>query len=522
MTNYAESRRDLDSFLNARVPVIGVRTIEQQRGLRLVREAATDSRRSAMPFWIYTRATGLRDLRSNATVQDDRSLTGAMEFAAAQFTSRQQATLILVDPDDLDHDTQFTRHIAELARLADANAGSIVLITDKPIWSGLQRLGMSIQLDLPDAEEMYGTLGSFLDDHEGVVPIEWDEQDRRRAAEFLRGVTEAEAINLIATIVSKGSVDKSDVLTVARHKDRIFSDLAGLERINLEGNDHQVGGLANLRTWLGRKHDLMHADLRGTGLRPPRGVLLVGVPGCGKSLSAKAIATEWQLPLYRLDMASIHGKFLGESEGRMREALNTADRVAPCILWIDEIEKGLAGRDDLTGVSQRVIGHFLFWLQESTSRAFVVATANEVRSLPPELLRKGRFDELFFVDLPEEQERAEIIELYYRRYVKADPDPEQLARLVDLSEGFAGADIESALHEVGAEVLLGGGAERLRPSFVEDTFANTPPLSRTNPERIEEIRSWGRDRAVPAGRSRGLAAAGAAPPTTRRVVRWAE
>ncbi|MDT0309257.1 AAA family ATPase [Streptomyces sp. DSM 44917] len=518
MTNYAESRRDLDSYLNARVPVIGLRTIEQQRAMRLVREVAAQPRRSAMPFWIYTRATGLRDLRTNATMQDDRSLTGAMEFAAAQFTSRPQATLVLVDPDDLDLDTQFTRHVAELARLADAGGGSVVLITDKPIWSGLQRLGMSIRLDLPDVDEMHATVASFLDDHEGVVPIKWDEQDRRRAAEFLHGVSEAEAINLIATIVSKGSVEKEDVLTVARQKDRIFNDLAGLERVTLSEEDYRVGGLANLRAWLARKHEMMHADLRGTGLRPPRGVLLVGVPGCGKSLSAKAVASEWGLPLYRLDMASIHGKYLGESEGRMREALETADRVAPCVLWIDEIEKGLAGRDDINGVGQRIIGQFLFWLQESRSRAFVVATANEVASLPPELLRKGRFDELFFVDLPDEEDRKEIIELYYRRYVKNEPDPEQVARLVDLSEGFAGADIEAALHEVGAEVLLSGGAESLRPSFVEDTFANTSPLSRTNPERIEEIRSWGRERAVPAGRAPGRPGTGGAAPRTRRVV----
>jgi AAA+ superfamily predicted ATPase len=216
-------------------------------------------------------------------------------------------------------------------------------------------------------------------------------------------------------------------------------------------------------------------------------------------------------------MASIYGKFLGESEGRMREALQTADRVAPCILWIDEIEKGLAGRDDFNGVSQRVIGQFLFWLQESQSRAFVVATANEVRSLPPELLRKGRFDELFFVDLPDEQARKEIIELYYRRYVGTEPDAAQVSRLIDLSEGFAGSDIESALHDVGAEVFLGGGADSLRPSFVEDTFANTTPLSRTNPEQIEEIRAWGRDRAVPAGTSHSSAMTGAAT-QSRRVV----
>ncbi|MFF5443908.1 ATP-binding protein [Streptomyces sp. NPDC012888] len=515
MPNYADSHRDLDSYVSARVPVICVRTIEQQRALRLVRATATQPRRSNMPFWIYTRATGLRDLRSNTPVMDDRSLTGAMEFAAAQFTSRPNATLVLVEPDDLDADTPLTRHIAELARLADTNMGSIVLITDSPVWSGLQRLGMSLTLDLPDADEMYATLSGFLGDHRGHIPIAWTEQDIRRAAEFLVGVTEGEAVNLMATVAAKGSVEEGDVLRLAASKDRIFSDLSGLTRVPLHASDHAVGGLTNLRDWLGRRNLLMQADLRSTDLRPPRGVLLVGVPGCGKSLSAKAVAAQWQLPLYRLDMGSIHGKYLGESEGRFREALETADRVAPCVLWIDEIEKGLAGAGDSTGVPQRIIGQFLFWLQESRSRTFVVATANDVRGLPPELLRKGRFDELFFVDLPDARDREEIIGIYYRRYLKAEPDPAQLARLVDLSEGFAGSDIEAALHDVGAEVYLAGGIGNLRPAFVEDTFANTVPLSRNNPEQIEEIRAWGRDRAVPAGRA---APTPGRPSTTRRIV----
>lgn len=500
MANYRESWGELEGYLTARVPVIGIRTIEQQRAMRLMKEIAGRPNRSAQPFWIYTRATGLRDLRTNTAVQDDRSLTGAMDFMAAQFSARPRATVILVDPDGLDSDAPITRHVAELARLADSNAGCIVLITDKPIWSGLQRLGMSLQLDLPDAAEMYAIISDFLADHKDRVPIAWTADDARRASEFLEGVTEGEAVNLMATVAAKGSVEQADVLLLARSKDRIFNDLAGLERLNLKSADHAVGGLSNLRDWLARKQRLMHADLRGTGLRPPRGVLLVGVPGCGKSLSAKAVSQQWQLPLYRLDMASIHGMYLGESENRMRDALATADRVSPCILWIDEIEKGLAGGNDSTGVPQRVLGQFLFWLQESQSRAFVVATANDVRRLPPELLRKGRFDELFFVDLPDEQDRKEIIELYYRRYVKAEPDPDQVQSLVDISDGFAGSDIESALHDVGAEVLLNGGAEALHPAFVLNTFANTNPLSRTNPEQIDDIRAWGRERAVPAGR----------------------
>jgi hypothetical protein len=337
MSNFTESGRDLGAYLTARVPLIGIRSIEQVRAVRLVQTEATAPRRASLPFWIYTRATGLRDLRTNGQVGDDRSLVGAMDYAAAQFTGRAQSTFVFVDPDDLSSDNTASRHFAELARLADGNSGSIVLITDTPLWSGLQRLGMSLHLDLPDAQEMYHVIVTFLSDHRGVVPIAWSEADARRASEFLVGVPEGTAINVMATLVAKGSIEKEDVESVGHFKDKHFGDLAGLERVALKAIDHQVGGLTSLRGWLRRKHQLMVADLRETHLRPPRGVLLVGVPGCGKSLSAKAIAGEWNLPLYRLDLATILGQYVGQSENRLREALDTADHVAPCVLWIDEI-----------------------------------------------------------------------------------------------------------------------------------------------------------------------------------------
>ncbi|GAA4951738.1 AAA family ATPase [Actinoplanes utahensis] len=517
MSNYHEVVKDLDSYLSARVPLIGVHSIEQTRALRLIKQVATDPRRANQAFWIYTRALGLRDLRTGTPALDDHSLTGALDFAAQRFSARAQATVVFVDPDDLSDDNTASRHVAELARLAEANSGSVVILTDTPLWNGLERLGMSVTLDLPDAAEMYEAIFDFLRDHHGVVPIDWSEQDARRAAEFLVGVPEGTAINVMATLVTKGAVEKADVQRLAAFKDKHFGALAGLERVRLGPGDTEIGGLTSLRAWLRRKQRLMTADLRGTRLRAPRGVLLVGVPGCGKSLSAKAISTVWELPLYRLDLAAIMGMYVGQSEARLREALDTADRLAPCILWIDEIEKGLAGQDDSTGVSRRLIGQFLFWLQESQHRVFVVATSNDVRSLPPELLRKGRFDELFFVDLPDGDDRQEIIDMYYRRYVDQEPPAELLDKLVGLSEGFAGSDIQAALHEVGEQVFL-NGPESLRPDFVIDTFTNTYPLSRTNPEQIAEIQAWGRDRAVPAGRVAARASADTGPQRRRVVV----
>ncbi|MET7806640.1 AAA family ATPase [Micromonospora chersina] len=498
MSYYDEARRDLDSYLAAGVPLIGLRSAEQTRAIRLVRKVAQSPSRASRPFSIYTRATGLRDLRTNSPIQEDRSLAAAMEYAAAQLSRRPHATMVLVEPDDLSGDSPVTRHIAELARLAEEQSGSVVLVTDTPLWSGLQRLGMSVSLDPPNAAEMYDIVVGFLKEQQDDVKIDWTGGDARRVADFLVGVPEGTAVNVLATMAATGRLRREDVDRLAEIKDKHFSDLAGLERITLNRSDHGIGGLTNLRAWLHRRHQVMLADLRESGLRPPRGVLLVGVPGCGKSLSAKAVAAQWRLPLYRLDFAAILGMYVGQSEARLREALEMADRTAPCVLWIDEIEKGLAGQYDSTGVGRRMVGQFLFWLQESQSRVFVVATSNDVRSLPPELLRKGRFDELFFVDLPDDADRAEIIRLYHHRYVGEEPTQELLDRLVNLSEGFAGSDIESALQEVGFEVLLSGRAD-LTTEFIIDTFVNTIPLSRTHPEEIAEIRAWGRDRAIPAG-----------------------
>ncbi|HWG28499.1 AAA family ATPase [Actinospica sp.] len=517
MATYAECLDELRSYLHARIPLIVLRSIEQSRAIRLVKELAGDANRGSMPFLIHTRATGLRDIRTNAPLTDDKSITEAMDYASHQFNNRNQGNFVFVDPDDLSVDSPFTRHFAEIGRLAENAMGSVIVITDGPLWSGLQRLGMTTKLDPPNEEEMYHVIAEFLEDNAEAVDISWVEDDARRAARFLVGATQAEAVNLVATVAAKRTLVPDDVKQLARLKDRIFSDLAGLEKVQVKESDSSIGGLQNLRSWLDRRRQWMFAEATNKHLRPPRGVLLVGVPGCGKSLSAKAIAAQWGLSLYRLDLANIMGQYVGQSESRLRDALEAADRIAPCVLWLDEIEKGLAGQSDSTGVTRRLIGQFLFWLQESTAPVFLVATSNDISTLPPELLRKGRFDEIFFVDLPDEDERAEILGIYYRMYVGEDAPEGLVKELVQLSAGFAGADIAAALHEVGVALELPGSEHALDAEFIKANFSNTMPLSRTNPEQIEEIRAWGRERAVPAGsdhQQQSVSAAG----TGRRLI----
>ena len=225
----------------------------------------------------------------------------------------------------------------------------------------------------------------------------------------------------------------------------------------------------------------------------------MGVPGCGKSLSAKSISANWKLPLYRLDFATVQGSYVGQSEQQLKDALTTAENVSPCILWIDEIEKGLsgAGSNNDGGVSTRMVGQFLFWLQECKKQVFVVATANDVSLLPSELLRRGRFDELFFVDLPTAEERREILELYMRKYLQLSFSGPLADQIVELTDGFTGADLESTVRDLAYRSIANRNFV-LDAETITTAFNNVVPLSQTRPEKIEAIRDWGRERAVPA------------------------
>ncbi len=234
-------------------------------------------------------------------------------------------------------------------------------------------------------------------------------------------------------------------------------------------------------------------------LQTPKGILLAGVPGCGKSYSAKMVASEWKLPLFRFDIGDVYDKWVGESERKMREALKFIDNVAPCIVWIDEIEKALSVSDSGNDTGKRVLGQFLFWLQESSSRVFLVATANDVQKLPPELFRKGRFSEMFFIDLPNRNERREAIRQYTTRCLCRKISVDEMESYVEASEGFSYADIEYVIKEAAERELLHGG-QAVSKEILIALFSRVIPFERTNPEVVERVREWGRNRAVAASK----------------------
>jgi SpoVK/Ycf46/Vps4 family AAA+-type ATPase len=500
MSDVAQSKELLRRYAIARIPFIAINTIERGRTLEVIKEVAGAL---SLTFFVHTLSKGIYDITTEKMISEDKSIYGAIDFMSDQMKRKQYLTLVLTEVPDLSGNNNDAKQILDLVTLAEESGGAVIVLTNNSIWNQLQRLGMIIKIDPPNEDEMYSIIKNYIDDYRQEIPIEWDNTDIREAAALLAGVTRIEAQNIIAALIANKRVKKSDMDEVRFAKDRLFSEISGLEKIDVDESVKNVGGLEGLRKWLEEKKTLLSAEkrdeMKARGLQSPRGILLVGVPGCGKSLSAKSIAVNWKLPLYRLDFATVQGSYVGQSEQQLKDALTTAENVSPCVLWIDEIEKGLAGHGGTGdgGVSTRMVGQFLFWLQECKKQVFVVATANDVSMLPSELLRRGRFDELFFVDLPTANERREILAIYMKKYLSLDFSGEFADKIIEITDGFTGADLESTVRELAYRTVANANF-KLEASNIISTFNNVVPLSQTSPERIEAIRDWGKERAVPA------------------------
>lgn len=358
-----------------------------------------------------------------------------------------------------------------------------------------------VDIPPPDYGELSDLLGEMESDPEMTERIQLQPSDRSDLVRSMLGLTlrEAETV-LTKALVRDGAVTAAALDLVRGEKKQIIRRSSLIEFQEPEESLEQVGGLCDLKEWLRQRRAAFSQEAQTFGLPSPRGLLLLGVQGCGKSLVARAVSREWGLPLLRLDVGRLFGKFIGESEAAIRQVTRTAESVAPAILWIDEIEKGFAGASSEshdTGVSARVLGTFLTWLQEHQSPVFVVATANQIRHLPPELLRRGRFDELFFVDLPSAEDRREIFDVHLRRR-RRDPRLFDLDQLAQLTEGHTGAEIEQVVAE-GLYRAYAAGPRELTQTDLEAAVAVMVPLSRTLRESLQAMRLWADGRARRAG-----------------------
>jgi SpoVK/Ycf46/Vps4 family AAA+-type ATPase len=313
----------------------------------------------------------------------------------------------------------------------------------------------------------------------------------------LAGLTLNQARQALAyAVLEDGRLTVDDLQHIVDRKAQLIHDGGLLEFYPLEENRFEIGGFAALRTWLDRVHVGFEAAARAVNLPPPRGILLVGIQGCGKSLAAKYVARCWRMPLLKLDAGRLYDKYIGESEKNLHRVTGLAESMAPAVLWIDEIEKGFAqgGAEADGGVSQRLLASFLTWLQERKAQVFIVATANDFDALPPELLRKGRFDEIFFVDLPDAAERDTIIRIHLRLR-RQDPDRVDLGAVVAATGGFSGAEIEQAV--IGALYRALHDQQALSTSLLLDEVRATVPLSVTRHEDVERLRAMAKGRFVP-------------------------
>ncbi|MFM7275555.1 MAG: AAA family ATPase, partial [Gammaproteobacteria bacterium] len=362
----------------------------------------------------------------------------------------------------------------------------------------ISRLSARLELSLPDEEGILAIVREEArrwQESNGGRRVKTDSRTLEQLTRSLRGLTHADCRRLVrAAIFEDGSIAESEIPEMNRAKFELMN-LDGV--LSFEYRTEQfanVAGLARLRTWLEQRRSAAAQGAEG-GLDRPKGVLLLGVQGAGKSLTARAIAGAWGLPLLRLDVAALYNKFIGETERNLRESLRSAELMAPCVLWLDEIEKGIAGSDSDEGTSRRVLGSLLTWMSEQRGGVFVVATANDVSALPPELLRKGRFDEIFFVDLPSAATRAEIFAIHLRRRATATATFD-LPALAALAEDFSGAEIEQVV--VSALYRAAAAKATLDQSHLEAEIRSTVPLAVTMAERVSALRAWASGRTVPA------------------------
>ena len=497
--NYEEAKEHLKRYLKARIPVITVNTVEKGRVLNILKEISDEL---SYNFSTFSLSSGMVDLKSNTIVSEEKTIMGALDYISSQIKYQENCNFVLSDVADIDDSTPVSRFLLDIIDKAESKSGVIILITNGIVWQNLQRLGISMNLAYPNEEELEVIIRNTIKPYRNQIEVQWDDNDYKNAATYLQGLSEMESKNIISSLLVKGSILKDDLKELKFAKQKLFNEIPGLEVVPIE-DDFEIAGLENLKDWLYEKKSLMDPTMKEVlekrGIQAPRGILLTGVPGCGKSLCSKATASIFNIPLYRLDLATVQGEYVGQSEKQLRQALNTAEYVSPCVLWIDEIEKGLK-EGSSNNVTSKMIGQFLFWLQECKKPVFVIASANDVSILPPELIRKGRFDEIFFVDLPNDLERKELLKLYFKKYIKIEANDAFLNELVRITDGFASADIEATIRNL-AYKLIANNNIHLSEQLIISELSKVVSLSKTNPERISEIRKWGSERALPATRN---------------------
>jgi SpoVK/Ycf46/Vps4 family AAA+-type ATPase len=488
-------QRDLALLLKSRFPIVVIETHEEARALKLLEVIANQEQ---WPLHTWSIADGLRRVIPPVAEHETQELTAALRCIDKSIA---MGVYVLLDAHPFLEDPLNQRLVKEIARDYHKVPRTLVFVGPRlELPPDLQRLSARFVLSLADAEAIRGVLReeAQLWRSEGGGELKGDPDAARILVQHLAGMPLEDARRLIRQAIrDDGLLNHADVARVLKLKHEALGS-SGVLSLELDtGRFEDVGGQAGLKRWLQLRRQIFLQPEQAKGLDIPKGILLLGVQGAGKSLAAKAIAGSWGLPLLRLDFGALYNKFHGETERNLRESLRAADAMAPCVLWIDEIEKGLApdGGGGDGGVSRRVLGTLLTWMSERSSRVFLAATANDISALPPELLRKGRFDEIFFVDLPDEAVRRDILAIHLRAR-ELPPEAFDVAALAAAADGYSGAEIEQAI--VASLYESRARDETLDTAHLRAELARTRPLSVLMAEQVQALRDWAATRTVPA------------------------
>ena len=487
---------ELELLIRAHHPLIALETVEDDRAEMLLRHLAD---RLAMPYLTWAPGMTLRGPEGGKGIYGTETLAGCLAHIQS---SDVEAIYHVRDGMAAFDDPAGVARLKALYRHLHSHRGAILFTGGSfDVPAGLQPLFTVVRLSAPSREEYYQFVTTLLADVRKRMPVtvELDSTQVGQLLHHLQGLTLFEVRKILTqAMVEDRRLAAEDLDRVLAAKCDIVNQSGLLEYYPPDTKLDEIAGLDGLKRWMtSRGAAFRDPDrARAFGLRPPRGLLLVGVQGCGKSLCAKAVAGAWELPLIRLDPARLYNKYMGETERNMIRATTLAERLAPVVLWIDEIEKAFGpNQDQDSGASQRVFGSFLTWMQERKKPVFVIATSNDITRLPPELLRKGRFDEIFFVDLPDTATREQIFSVHLVRSGRS-PQDFDLERLAQHSQGFSGAEIEQAI--VSGLFRAYEQQREVDTDIVVAELTATVPLSVTMAEPIAALREWARGRTVPA------------------------
>src|ERR1700676_209768 len=493
-----DPRHELQTLLSSRVALIVIESREEARVLALVRETSLKVRVGrGWGVFQWTVTEGLRRIDVDLG-GPQRTLSEPEQVLKHLKATPMAGIYVLLDFQPYLNDPVNVRLLKDIAQGYDSVARTVVLMgCDLTLPEELEHLAGRLPLSMPSTNERLMIVTRVAREWTAAnpaKPVHLEPEALAKLVDNLNGLTASDAERLVRhAIFDHGTLTLSDIPGVMSAKYDLLNRRGSLSYEPATAKFTDVGGMKNLRH--GRPNPTRGSEGRAPELDPPKGVLLLGVQGCGKSLAARAAAGIFGVPLVRLDFGALYTKWQGEAEKNLRESLQAAEGLAPCVLWVDEIEKALAGGDGDNGVSRRVLGTFLTWLAEQRSHIFVVATANDITTLPPELIRKGRFDEIFFVDLPGVAARTEIIGIHTLKRGLA-LNPAELAALASRSEGFSGAEIEQAI--VAALYTAHAAGKPVTPALIAHEMQTTRPLAVVMGEKVAALRAWAAGRTVSA------------------------